>query len=143
MIHNDRYSGDAGQVVLLGILILFLIAFLIVWPSVYGGCMAKIAEMKAFKEKTKEVFETVVIRTQDLEIKAVKEIAKLENPNLLNLGELAYQDLSKVTSERLKELRGQINEYNTRLEIYKSYNEYFFARGFLPEVPKEFELIGI
>ncbi len=95
-----------GDVFGIGLLIFFsgasLITYLIVWPSVYGGGIRILAELRAFSDKTKKSYDTVIKRTEEIEIKSVKELSAQSPQVPIKLGELAYQQLGQTASERLK-----------------------------------------
>ena len=108
MITADRYDDNFG----IGLLIFFsgglLLAHLIAWPCIYGGGIITLAELRAFYDKTKKSYVAVITRTEEVEIKAVKELS-IQAPQVpIKLAELAYQQISQTVSERLRELRDQI-----------------------------------
>ena len=120
-----------------------LILFTLIWSLSYAGGIREIAELEAFFEKTNKVYAAVVEKTQNVEIKATKELTEKSPQELVNLGQLAYNKLGSVTSERLKEYRGEVESYNFKLKKYQKWNKWALSKGFVPSIPSTLELVDI
>ena len=116
-----------------------LVVLIVIWLPIYCTTLAGLAEMEAFFEATKSAYEYTITATQKLEIKAVST----DKPSLevLDIGELAYQKLGSIASERIKEFRNKAEWYNGKLKRYERWNRFWFTEGFVVDVPEELKLI--
>jgi len=85
-------------------------------------------------------YEYTIAATQEVEIKAVST-GRLSPLEILDTGELAYQNLGLTASERIKELRDKAGSYNGTLKRYRRWNRLWFAGAFVADVPEGLRLI--
>jgi hypothetical protein len=139
--HSDEPAPSGGQWSLIVTSASFLTVFLFIWLICYVSGISIIAKLEAFQEKTQDVFKTAVSETKGIEISALKELPHGDT-EIMKLGELAYKELAKDASGRIKEYRNQIEQYNKNLQAYKKWNKFAFSKGFIPDVPANLDLIS-
>lgn len=109
-IGNSRERGSrdaqAGLSIFFGVvgLVATIIAIL-VWSTTYYDSVSEIAELEAFYNNTLSAYEYAVTATDEIEISGAE-------PGIIDI---AHQQQAVAAAERIKELRNEVANYNTRL----------------------------
>lgn len=118
--------------------VIFIIVFLIVSPIVYIARYEHIATLEAFNDATLKAYTYTIDESENIHIK-FSESKSITT--LLDAGKLTYLELSKEVSERIKELRDEIEKYNDTIALYNRMNRHFILGLFYPDIPERLKYI--
>ncbi len=112
-----------------------VIIVLLVWPIQYIYSITQIAEMESFYTANRQNYEMTVEQTS-------KAIIFLEKESTL---QISVENLKQSTnwSERLKELRDEVSQYNDHLYRLTAYNDNWLLDWFFKDIPESFKPIII
>ena len=108
------------------------------WLVLYLRSMGEVADMKAFYHASQEAYEYAVTESLEVESQYWYEYDAYYDSEGHSEGE--YRQKSQV-SERLKELRDRVEDYNCDLEVNRIYNSNWFTRGWVYDSPSSLEYI--
>ncbi len=127
---SESLWGSATVIVIASVIVLLL-----VWPVEYMISITRVAEMKSFYTANRQNYEMTVEQTS-------KAIIFLEKESTL---QISVENLKQSTnwSERLKELRDEVSQYNDHFYRLTAYNDNWLIDWFFKDLPESFKPIII
>lgn len=137
IIRCKKEENDAGSFLSLAfgvVATLFLLIFLPIQTLDNGS---RVAEMEVFLESNTQNYQYSIDETASyLSVDSIKE-------NVLIEGSIEKLQQAGYVSERIKEWRDSVNEYNTRLASFKYYDSNIFMGVLIPDKVKDMKFLVI
>lgn len=125
LIRSDELFGVGVAFVAFSLLFM-----LVILPVTYFSSYTTVADLQAFQKSNRQNYSIIIDQTE-------KAIIKIDQETSLRI---SLENLQQSTnwSERMKELRDNIVEYNKNLYRLKIYNDSIWLDWFFLDVPEEF-----
>jgi len=116
-------------------LVIVTIATVILWPSCYFTSLYDVANMETFYDVNKQNYEVTIDQTKEAVISL----------NSMDQFQIAVESMNQSTnwSERIKELREEVVEYNEKLRRLRVYNGIVWIDWFFVDPPEKLKVIRL
>lgn len=110
---GDAFSWLSASVMLVGFIAMFV--FGIIWGSTYLDSYNQVQRLNAFQNETMSAYEYTINRTESVTI-------DLSQTRGYSVTDFSYQQQGAAVSDRIKEFRDKISEYNQALYSLRGKN---------------------
>lgn len=104
------------------------------WASAYGisamNTYETVQKMSAFREATMSSYEYTINETRDI-------VINTDNTRDGSITDFTYNEQGKTVSERIKELRDQVEIHNYLIAKYRGWNNNWILSGMYYDIPDD------